>query len=159
MLELRYPKLELVELVARHEIELVGDPAQHREGAFREPFPAAAQTARQLGEELLDRVEEQIGATARGHAASSGAAATASRGARSRWRARATSPRRAGSASPRRRVPPPTPAARPCRGRVPGHPSAATAGGERAFHRPAPCPPARRDASAVRSPARAPSTS
>src|SRR5439155_7185314 len=84
MLELRYPKLELVELVPRHEIELVGDPAQHRESALREPLAAAPQAARQLGEELLDRVEEQIGATARGHAASSGAAATASRGVRSR---------------------------------------------------------------------------
>ena len=31
MLELRDPELELVELVARHEVELVGDPAQHRD--------------------------------------------------------------------------------------------------------------------------------
>ena len=61
MLELRDAELELVELVARHEVELVDERAQQR----RAPAPRASSrlprsAARQLDEELLDGVEEQM---------------------------------------------------------------------------------------------------
>ena len=46
VLELRDAELELVELVAGHEVELVGDRAQRREGGLRESLAAAAHAAR-----------------------------------------------------------------------------------------------------------------
>ena len=70
MLELRDAKLELLELVAGHEIELVRDAAQHGQRSFGEPCAAAADATRQLEDQLLERVEDQpVGVTARGHAA------------------------------------------------------------------------------------------
>jgi hypothetical protein len=46
VLELGDAELELVELVAGHEVELLGDRAQRREGGLREPLTAAAHPAR-----------------------------------------------------------------------------------------------------------------
>src|SRR5205814_1092322 len=72
-------KLELVDLVARDEVQLVDERPQRAERLLREPRPTAAQTCRQLDEELLDDVGDAL-ATARDHAASCGGAACASRG-------------------------------------------------------------------------------
>src|SRR5436190_23714704 len=81
MLELSHPELELVEVVPRHEVELVGDPAECREGALREARAASAHAARQLENQLLEHVEEQPAATALCHAASCAAAGAAFRAA------------------------------------------------------------------------------
>src|SRR5207248_2060303 len=83
VLELGDAKLDLVELVAGHEVQIVGECAQHAERLLREPGPAAAHARRQLEDELLDRVGDPL-ATARGHAVSSVAAGGASRGAPAR---------------------------------------------------------------------------
>ena len=61
MLELCNPELELVELVPRHEVELVGDGAERGERSLREPLTASADPARQLSDELLGRADARLG--------------------------------------------------------------------------------------------------
>ena len=80
MLELRDAELELVEVVASDETELVGKGAKRTQRLTRQPRPAAAHTPRKLCDELLERVEDPL-ATAGAHAASSGDARGASRAA------------------------------------------------------------------------------
>ena len=58
MLELRHAKLELFEIVPLHEAELVDERAQRADRLLRQLVLAVPRTGRQLGEELLDRVEE-----------------------------------------------------------------------------------------------------
>ena len=85
MLELGDAELELLELVAGDEVELVDSVRSAVRAWLGEPLTAAPDAAGQLGEQLLDRVEEDAAAvTARGHAASSAAAACASRAAPAR---------------------------------------------------------------------------
>src|SRR5690348_11566034 len=82
MLELSHAELELVDVVARDEVQLVGRGADERENLLGELPCAAAQTTRDLYEELLQDVGDAV-ATARAHAASSddaGAAAHAAPG-------------------------------------------------------------------------------
>ena len=79
MLELRDAELELVEVVARHEVELLDERAQCADSGLGETRAAAAQAGRKLDHELLEDLGEAL-ATARGHAASSAGAAAASRG-------------------------------------------------------------------------------
>src|SRR5512133_3543015 len=112
MLELRDAELELVELIAGHEIELGDERAQRVQRLLGEPRTPAAQPRRELDEQLLEDVGQPL-ATARGHAASCGGAGGASRGAPA-----PTAPtgstrrsRRRGPASARPRAPAPTPRA------------------------------------------------
>ncbi len=89
VLELSDAQLDLVELVARHEIQILDERAHRRERLLREPGPAAADARRQLEDELLDRVDDPL-ATARGHAVSNAAAGVSSRAAPARPARRVT---------------------------------------------------------------------
>src|SRR5579884_348189 len=112
MLELGDAELELVELVPRHEVELVHERTERRHGPLRQPLASAPEPRGQLGQQLLDGVEERPAATARGHAASSAAAAAAAPAAPGpRAPTARRSPRRPGPASAPRRAPPRRPRA------------------------------------------------
>src|SRR5581483_9137036 len=80
VLDLGDAELELVELVAGHEVELRDERAHRLQRLLGEPRAAAAHARRQLHEELLEDVDDPL-ATARGHAASCDGAAAASRAA------------------------------------------------------------------------------
>src|SRR5204862_3374881 len=152
VLELGDAKLQLVVVVARHEVQLLREHAESAEALLGELRAAASEPGRQLAEQLLERVDEPL-ATARGHAASCAAAAAASLGAPAPTAPTATATRRRRApASARRPAPPPTPPAPRCRGR----PWRACARG-RPLRGRAPRP-YRRAACASRTPARAPST-
>src|SRR5205814_6999729 len=130
-------QLELVELVARHEVELRDQHAHGAERLIRQPGTTAAQPRGQLDQQLLEDVGDPV-ATGRGHAASCCGAGGASRD-----------------------VPPPTAPTATAGRRRRGDPAWARPRG------PAPTPGAQRalrawaarDASASRTRARAPSTS
>src|SRR5437868_13123721 len=104
MLELRDAELELVELVARDEIELVDERPNGADRGLRQTRSTAAQPGRKLDHELFEDLGQPL-AIALGHAASSDDAGGASRGSPatqattartgSRRRARASAPRRA----------------------------------------------------------------
>ena len=80
MLELRDAELELVEIVAGHEVQLLDEPPHRIDCALGEACATAAQLGGELDEELLKDVRETR-ATWRGHAASSAGAGGASRAA------------------------------------------------------------------------------
>jgi len=54
MLELRDPKLELVELLARRDSELADERAQARDRLLLDPSAGAADARRELRDELLE---------------------------------------------------------------------------------------------------------
>ena len=83
MLELRDAKLELVDLVAKDEIELCGERLQHADGLLGDLRLAAAHPLGQLGEQLAEHFGRPS-ATARGHAVSCAGAGGAARGAPAR---------------------------------------------------------------------------
>src|SRR3954454_1931355 len=93
MLELRDAELELVEVVTRHEVELVDERADRVQRAFRQPGATASQTGGKLNEELLEDVGDPL-ATGRGHAASCAGAGAASPGVPARQDRTATPARR-----------------------------------------------------------------
>src|SRR3954453_8065826 len=108
MLELRDAKLELVEVLARHQAELARDRSQDTDGLLTDALARTAHARRQLGDQLLERPADLV--SGRGHAASCAGAAGASRGAR-RGMPR-PAPRREGPVPAPRRAPLPTPRAR-----------------------------------------------
>ncbi len=80
MLELGDAQLELVEVVTRHELQVVDERMQRAECLFRELCTASAHARRELEDQLLERIDDPL-ATARDHAASSAGAGAASRAA------------------------------------------------------------------------------
>jgi hypothetical protein len=83
MLELGNAKLQLVEIVARNEIQLFDEAAQQRHRLLARADARSAHARRQLTEELLDDVGD-TGTTGHDRAAVSVGAADASRAAPAR---------------------------------------------------------------------------
>src|SRR5512142_2392427 len=109
MLELGDAELELVEVLARDEVQLVDERAHRAERLLGQPRLTSAHAGGELDEQLLEDVREPL-ATARDHAASSGGAGGASRAAPAppgRTAPAGRHPR--APASARRRAPAPTP--------------------------------------------------
>src|SRR5581483_502250 len=104
-------------VLAGDEVQLVDERADGGKRLLRQPRLTAPHASRQLDEQLLEDVGETL-ATARDHAASTGAAGGASRGAPARRDPTALpAPRRRAPASARRRVPARTRRAQRCRRR------------------------------------------
>ena len=80
MLELRDPKLQLVQIVPRNEIQVLDEAAQERHRVLARSRPRAADPSRKLAEQLFENFGDAR-TTGHGRAASSAAAAGASRAA------------------------------------------------------------------------------
>jgi hypothetical protein len=83
MLELGDAKLQLVQIVAGDEVQLLDEGAQERHRLLAGPCARPADTGRKFPEEFLDHIGDAV-ATGHGRADASGGAGGASRGAPAR---------------------------------------------------------------------------
>lgn len=78
MLQLSDPQLELVQVVAGNEIQVLDEAAKHGERLLARTRPASTHARRQLAEQLLEQLHEPGVVTGHGRAVSSGVAGGAS---------------------------------------------------------------------------------
>ncbi len=79
MLQLSHPKLQLVQIVACDEVQILDEAAQERHRLLPRACARSAHAGRKLTEQLLEDFDESR-TSGHGRAASSGGAAGASRG-------------------------------------------------------------------------------